>query len=277
MPRLVPIFAVVSSITLAAQVPAPETLRFEVASVKRAASEPPLPGGPTSPDRFYRTNITLRNLINYAYDLRLFRILGGPEWTGSDRWDVSAKAERAPSLAEMRTMVQRLLAERFGLKAHLETRDLPTYDLVLARDDGRLGPNMKPAAVDCEPFRSGQRAMREAPLDDAKRFPRCGTSFSIGGGVRTARYNGTPMSRLAVFLQTDANRVVIDKTGVSGSFDIELTFEDEESLKYFPGAKQREAPSLFTALQEQLGLKLESSRGPVEVLVIDSVDRPTAD
>ena len=85
------------------------------------------------------------------------------------------------------------------------------------------------------------------------------------------------MSRLAEFLQTDVNRMVVDKTGLSGSFDIEITFEDEESLKLFPGATQREAPALFTALQDQLGLKLESSRGPVEVLVIDAVERPTPD
>ena len=134
---------------------------------------------------------------------------------------------------------------------------------------------MKPAEVDCEPFRSGKRPMQEAARD-GNGFPRCGTRFSFGAGIRTARYDGTPTSRLAEYLQTDVSRVVIDKTGLTGSFDIELTFEDD-SFALPPGATRREGVSVFTALQEQLGLKLESARGPVEVLVIDSVERPTPD
>jgi uncharacterized protein (TIGR03435 family) len=251
-----------------------QVARFEVASIKPAAKDIALPG-PSAPDRFYRRSISLLDLINYAFDMRAFRIFGADGWPSTEQWDISAKADRPLNLAEMRTMVQQLMADRFALKIRRETRDLPIYHMVVARDDKRLGPQMKPAAVDCEPFRSGQRPMQEAPRDE-NGFPRCGTRFSIGAGIRTARYDGTPTGRLAAFLQTDVNRAVVDKTGLTGSFDIELTFADEQFVLP-PGATRREGVSVFTALQEQLGLKLESARGPVEVLVVDSAQRPTPD
>jgi uncharacterized protein (TIGR03435 family) len=91
-------------------------------------------------------------------------------------------------------------------------------------------------------------------------------------------HTGWPTTRLAELLETRVERVIVDKTGLTGSFDIKLTYEDEEVRRLFPGPGQpREAPSLFTALEEQLGLKLESSRGPVDVVVIDSAERPTPD
>jgi uncharacterized protein (TIGR03435 family) len=248
---------------------------FEVASIKPAPKELPLGGAPSSPDRFYRANITLQNLINYAYDMRAFRIIGGPAWISSDRWEVSAKAATALQPSQMARLVRRLLADRFALKVHTETRDLPIYHLVLARADGRLGPQMKPSELDCEPFRTGERSSRESPIDPVTTFPRCGLNFRTGPGVTTARYDGTPTTRLATLLSTTVDRFIVDKTGLSGSFDVELTYQDDRML--LPGAQQREAPALFTALQEQLGLRLESARGPVDVLVIDSANRPTPD
>jgi uncharacterized protein (TIGR03435 family) len=248
---------------------------FEVASIKPAPKELSLAIVQPSPDRFHRANITLRSLINYAYDMREFRIIGGPAWIASDRWEVSAKAESAVPPAAMPKLVQRLLADRFALKAHAETRELPTYHLVLARNDRRPGPGMKPAEIDCEPFRSGERRTQDGPVDQTTDFPRCGISFRTGGGITTARYNGTPASRLAVFLSTIVDRWIVDRTGLGGSYDIELTYQDTRML--LPGAALREGPALFTALQEQLGLALEPARGPVDVLVIDSVERPTPD
>ncbi len=117
--------------------------------------------------------------------------------------------------------------------------------------------------------------MLDAPVDPTTGFARCSINFRTGGGVTTARYNGTPMSRLALFLSPDVDRWIVDKTGLSGSYDIELTYQDERALP--PGATQREGPALFTALEEQLGLRLDADRGPVETLVIDSVERPTPD
>jgi uncharacterized protein (TIGR03435 family) len=250
---------------------------FEVASIKPAPNEPPLPVGLPSPDRFYRPTVTLRSLINYAYGVQDFRIVGGPEWAASERWQVSAKAATAVPPLEMARLVQRLLADRFAIKAHMETRELQIYYLVPARNDGRLGPQMNAAEFDCEPFLTGERRAMDAPIDPETGITRCATRVRMGGGVRTVRYRGVASSRLARFLSTAVNRVILDNTGLRGSHDVELTFQDDTAFIGSGSRRQREAPSLFTALQEQLGLKLEPARGPVEVLVIDSVERPTPD
>ena len=115
-----------------------QALRFEVASIKPAPKDIAVPTGAPAPDRFYRSNIELLNLINYAFDMRAFRIFGAEGWASTDEWEVSAKADRPLNLAEMRAMVRQLMADRFGLKIHRETRELPIYHLVVARDDKRL-------------------------------------------------------------------------------------------------------------------------------------------
>src|SRR5262245_48997043 len=124
---------------------------FEVVSIKPRNADRPA-GVPSSPDRFVRPNVTVAQLIEYAYEVRDFQIIGGPGWVRSDRFDVSAKAETAVPQAEQRLMVRRLLAERFGLQVHTEKRDMPTYGLVTARRDGRLGDKMVPTDRDCEPI-----------------------------------------------------------------------------------------------------------------------------
>lgn len=254
------------------------SLAFEIASVKPGNREAARQGGRSSPDRFHAPYSTLRTVISYAYGMDEFRIRGGPKWVGSDRWDISALADRARSRVELRAMVRQLLAERFGLKTHAEKRELPIYDLVLANADLRLGPNMKPAITNCEPFRNAQRFLAAPDVsDDVRR--RCGTTGRTwGGGVLTLHHAGWPTTRLVESLQPIVGRVIVDKTGLTGAFDIELTYQDDNTVRQFSGfGKRREAPPLPIALQEQLGLKLEPSRGPVEVLVIDSVDRPTPD
>jgi uncharacterized protein (TIGR03435 family) len=271
------ILAVVGGVgVLSAQ--APDALpAFEVASIKPAPTEPPRVLVLPSPDRFYRATVTLQGLIIYAHGLQGFRIIGAPDWAATERWEVSAKAENAVTPALMARLVQRLLADRFALKTHPETRDLPIHHLVAARGDGRLGPQIKPAEFDCEPFLTGERRTVDAPIDPKTGFPRCATNIGMGGGVRTVRYRGVSSSRLAVFLSTAVNRVIVDKTGLRGSYDVELKFQDDTAFIGSGSRRQLEAPSLFTALQEQLGLKLDAARGPVEVLVIDSVERPTPD
>ena len=250
---------------------------FEVASIKPAPGEPPRVPVQLSPDRFYRPTVTLQDLIIYAHGLQGFRIIGAPEWAATERWEVSARAESAVTPAMMRRLMQRLLADRFALKTHTETRDLPIHHLVAARGDGRLGPQINPAEFDCEPFLTGERRTVDAPIDPRTGITRCATNVGMGAGVRTVRYRGVSSNRLAEFLSTAVNRVIVDKTGLRGSYDIELRFQDDTAF-IGPGSRQqREAPSLFTALQEQLGLKLDAARGPVDVLLIDSVERPTPD
>jgi uncharacterized protein (TIGR03435 family) len=250
-----------------------DVTRFAAASVKPAAGIPPQ-GGAASPDRFYRADITLLNLINYAFDMRAFRIQGGPGWISTTRWEVIAKAERAVTAGEMRRLVQRLLQDRFALRTHVETRDLPIYQLVMSREDRRLGPNIKPAQFDCEPFLAGLRPPREAPLDPVTKFPLCGAIVGVASGGATMRLHGHSMARFAPLLQTEVQRMVIDKSGLDGSFDIELKYQSE-SMPRLSGAPSQEGLPLFTALREQLGLRLEADRGQVEVLVIDQAEQPT--
>jgi uncharacterized protein (TIGR03435 family) len=214
----------------------------------------------------------------YAYEVSEFQIIGGPNWVRERRFDVEAKAEMQPTTTQMRLMMRRLLAERFALKTHLETRDLPRYALVTSASDRRLGPRLRPSKIDC-PSIVAARGPDYRPTGPHRPGdpPICAITGRASGGSLTMMMEGQPMSEIAKLLQPRAGRVVVDKTGLTGTYDIEL----ESEIPNLPGVpdgtfgQPREGLSLFTALPEQLGLKLESERGPVEVLVIDSVELPT--
>jgi uncharacterized protein (TIGR03435 family) len=282
----------------AAQAPASnaEAPAFEVASIKANKSgelrsflgNPP--GG-----RFSATNMPLRGLIAFAYGtpqpLPNFRIIGGPSWIDSDHFDIAAKAstEFQPSTngpsPQIPLMLRALLAERFKLVVHNESRELPVYDLVMARSDARPGPQLRKSDVDCAALLASRRGggAPPPPPQPGERL-QCGMMASpasiVGGSVN--------MGQFATLLARMVNRTVVDKTGLTGNFDINLTFTPDQPAKA-PGASVDQpirvngvdidpnGPSLFTALQEQLGLKLESQKGPVDVVVIDSVDHPTED
>jgi len=186
------------------------------------------------------------------------RIAGGPDWMDSERYTLEARAERAVSAAEMGAMLRTLLAQRFKLTVRVETRELPVYALVLARSDRRLGPELRRSEMACA-------------------GPPCG----IGGGV--GRYN-LVKSELGLFanvLTELVGRPVLDRTGLDGSFDGTLTWtptpEELGPFREAPPAAPAPGfgPSLFTALEEQFGLKLQSQRGPVEFLTVESLERPT--
>ena len=227
-------------------------------------------------DRFDWFDVTLAMLIRDAYGLFDSQVIGGPDWMRSKRWDVSAKAAAlAPN--DARELVRRLVEDQFALKAHTETREVPIYNLVLARSDRTLGPRIKPATVDCTPFLTGKRPMQESPRDPNNRFGLC----SVGGaftpaGLLTPRLNGRPLTGLIQHLEEAMERRVIDRTGLKGNYDIELSYLDQSLADpSLPAAQALRGPSLFAALQEQLGMKLEAGRGPVEVLVVDSASAPT--
>jgi uncharacterized protein (TIGR03435 family) len=244
--------------TLAAGQPAPA---FEVASVKPNTSGDvegsigPRPGG------YVATNIPLRLLIIRAHELRTFQVVGGPGWIDGERFDVTARAPEGTPPNQIYPMLRTLLAERFRLRTHNEKRDQPVYALVTARADGRLGPKLTASTLNCagQPGQSEQCSM--------------GGSFTGSGG--TLRGVGQPLTTLATHLSTAVDRIVQDRTGLAGGFDFELAWSGS-GLKAAAGAAS-ERPSVFTALQEQLGLKLEPSRAPVDILVIDSAERPTPD
>ncbi len=234
---------------------------FEVASVKRNTSGDaegsigPRPGG------YAMTNIPLRLLIVRAYELRSFQVVGGPGWIDGERYDLNARAPEGTPPNQIFAMLRTLLAERFKLVAHLEKREQPVYALVTARADGRLGPRLTASTLTC----SGQPDQSD----------RCEMGGSFTGSGGTLKGVGQPLAVLATHVSTAVDRIVQDRTGLAGGFNFELAWSGS-GLKPAPGAPS-ELPSVFTALQEQLGLTLEPSRGPVDVLVIDSATRPTPD
>jgi uncharacterized protein (TIGR03435 family) len=207
-------------------------------------------------------------------------LIGGPDWIGSERYDVTAKAlDGTPVTRDaINLLVQRLLYDRFNLQVHQETREFPAYNLTLARTDGRLGPRIKPSTVQCAAApAAGNAAPPPPPL--VGEVP-CGTNVGFGritAGRRT-------LAQLARTLADRLGRIVIDKTGVAEEYDFVIEFTPDNAPNIPPDAQPagvtlpaKDGPSLMTALEEQLGLKLESARQQIEVVVIDSVERPTPD
>jgi uncharacterized protein (TIGR03435 family) len=263
----------------------PEPVAFEAASVKPNKSGDGnnfisrQPGG-----RFGATNMPLRVLITFAYQLQPMQLVGGPGWIANDRFDIVAKMEGDPPPVmpgsgpdSMMLALRTLLADRFKLVVHRETRDLDVYALVMAKPGGKPGPVLKPSTLDCSPQARRGGAPPPPPGPDAF----CGLGISPG----RIRIGGFLLSPLANALQGLAGRIVIDRTGLTGTWEGTLTFAPEgrggPPGGPPPGAQlpsvDPDAPNLFTALQEQFGLKLEATKAPVEVLVIDSVEQPTPD
>ena len=247
----------VVAVTMKVSAQAPAT--FEVASVKAnksGANQVTVnwQGGVTM------INVPLRAIVQFAYGINTpSRIIGHPDWTNVERFDIQARApEGMTSVEQMRPMLQALLADRFKMVATLEKRELQSYALVKARSDGKLGPNIKPAEKPCV----GPRG--EAPL---------GIQCVQGGAGGGARAIGIPIGQLAPLLSLVVGRPVVDRAGLTGVYDLELRFSGERVYGGLPADPT--APSIFTALQEQLGLKLDAEREVAEVLVIDRIDRPT--
>jgi uncharacterized protein (TIGR03435 family) len=275
------VVGLVWGVAIAAQTPASPA--FEVASVKpnKSGDSPGIlgaqPGG-----RFTATNQTLRFLIRNAYQVQDFQIAGAPDWIASDRFDIVAKANGNPPIAApvgqagpMLVMLRSLLADRFKLVVHHEMRDLPIYALVLASSDRRLGAQLRPVAVDCAAVAAARaRGGPLPPPPQPNERLTCGMRFGAGrisGGA-------LQLSQVANILSQSVQRVVMDRTGLVGAFDVDLTWTpDQLSSGAAAASIDPNRPSIFTAVQEQLGLKLESTKGPVDVLVIDHVEHPTKD
>jgi uncharacterized protein (TIGR03435 family) len=244
---------------------------FDVVSVKPNDSRGPSDLKVT-PQRFSWTNASLRQLIQVAYDVRPYQLVALPAWADSADFDVVATTDVSSSPQQMNAMLQRLLADRFDLAVHREQRDLPGYALVLARRDGKLGSGIHQSTKDCET--TGQK-----PLDSAAaqtEYAACSPQM----GLTRMKLGGYSMSFLAGGLKRILEKPVVDKTGLSGTFDIELMWTPDPTM--LPAGVPAPnvpsgGPSIFTALEEQLGLKLISDRAPVEVLVIDRLSRPKPD
>jgi len=299
------LLAAVGSVTaagLAAHTPQapPPAPAFEVASIKPNNSGDGRVMMQNQPGRFVATNITLRLLIRNAYQVQDFQITGGPNWLGSDHFDIIAKVPDgtpapqgppAPGSAPspLQLMLRSLLAERFKLTLHNETKDSPIYALVLARSDGRLGPELKKSEADCNAQFAAGRGRGGPMPPPGPPPPGAAMPCGIRIGPGNMAVGGSPLSQFANSLGMFTGRVVVDRTGLTGNYDFNLTWTPDQMPQRPPGAPADQpvqfngvaidpnGPSLFTAVQEQLGLKLDSARGPVELLVIDRADKPVED
>jgi uncharacterized protein (TIGR03435 family) len=237
---------------------------FDVATIKpNAESDHRVMIGMQPGGGFSASGINLRMLIMQAYNVRGHQITGGPAWMNTDRYDVKAKAEGLPDRVPpevLRPMLQALLAERFQLQLHKETKEMPVYALVAGKGPHKLKASESGGAETRHMMRSGP-------------------------GQTTLQ--GTTMAGLAQMLAQPLGRPVTDKTGIEGKFDIDMRWTPEPG-QGFGGfgtggppppeaiaASDTGGPSIFTAVQEQLGLKLETQKGPVEIIVVESAAKPT--
>ncbi|HKV54075.1 MAG TPA: M56 family metallopeptidase [Candidatus Binataceae bacterium] len=243
----------------------PAAASFEVASVKPNTSGAQNDHFSLSPGRYTVTNTTTRNVIKFAYGMRDFQITGIPTWADTDRFDIDATAgqelieqwrnlPREQQIEELRPMVQSLLAARFGMTATHVVRELPVYALVVANS----GPKLTASGT----------SMAQP-------------QFHVSGGpdgqaVVTAK--NEPVSALVTMLSQQLDHAGADQSGLKGTYDFDLHWSPNQSSAPSPAIQEAvsgDAPSIFTALQEQLGLRLQSTKGPVDTIVIDHIEKPT--
>jgi uncharacterized protein (TIGR03435 family) len=238
---------------------------FEVASIRANRS-----GGGIR-NRFHlghggsstATNCSLRLLIRYAFQIFPFQIAGAPGWVQADGYDIAAKVGGDPPVREFPPMLRSLLEDRFQLKTHWETRETAVYDLVVSK----TGKLREAQPGDCPSFLDTPSSRPGEPPEDAP----CGSLMNVPGHTKGYKLTSADLAGgLSFFL----GRLVRDKTGLTGKYDIELQWTPDGALLESP-PPDAGPPSIFTALQQQLGLKVESARGPVRILVIDHVERPT--
>jgi uncharacterized protein (TIGR03435 family) len=246
-----PVFLSLMPPGLRAEPQATTEIAFEVASVRPAPPNNRMqfsfpPGG-----RFIAKSATLKTLVVLAYDVREFQISGGPSWINSDRYDIVSKSEiPSPTRDQMGIMLRTLLKERFKLAVRQEVREMPVYALVVAKSGLKL----------------------QESSDDK--------TVSLDGGPGRAVGTKVSMSLFSRFLSQQVIRGVVDRTGLTANYDVKLSWSpDVNQSQTSPDAgpsAEFQGPSLFTALHEQMGLRLESQRGPVDFIVISSVEKPTA-
>ena len=262
---------VLALVTLSAVSAQTTRAEFDVISIKRSARDAVGGGMRNMPDgTMMMVNQPIRSIINAAAPVPVREVVGLPEWANTERYDITAKPP-AGSIRQRGEMWQTAFAERFKLLAHIEEREVDAYALVVARSDGRLGPQLKPSALDCSPRPPGSPPPPppQGPPTSSEALQRCGGLFGSGSIVS----GGIDMSRLVLSLGGLAGRIVNDRTGLKGDYALTLTFSPPRQ----PGDTRPpdDVPEFFTALQEQLGLKLQPEKTIVPVFVIDHIERPT--
>ena len=265
------------------QQPDQKPLAFEVASVKPSNPAENAIGQNWTRTQYRAKNAPLFFLISQSFGRSQDdEIAGAPAWLKTDRWDIVAEAPTpGPPFPRLRA----LLEDRFKLVTHVETREQSMYALVLARSDGKLGEKMTKSTADCTPSGPNGRGRGTGVPPAPGERPKCG--FMIGPG--RLMVGGQTMAAFATNLSRFVGGIVVDKTGLTGTYDVELTYAPDPGISPTgrdlppqpgappPPAAVGDAPSIFSAVQEQLGLKLDSTKGPVDVLVIDSAEKPRPD
>ena len=277
------IAVIATASTLIAQTSPPQSAAaFDVAAVRPSPRAEPNRFGFPVPSTFRiepggrvtASQITLRDLVWRAYEVQPFQVDGGPPWVGEDRFEVAAKAADgfAGGSGDVASMLRTLLADRFRLVVRTESKDMPVLALMTSRQDGRLGNLLRRSKIDCTAVRA-RRQLGVRPTDGSERA--CDLSMRMSGPVMTMRFEGETMDGIARLLTgPETRRVVVNRTAIEGTFDGELAFTPTPlpGLPPLPGGDTR--TSLFTALQEQFGLKLQPERGSVPIVTIESAEKP---
>ena len=264
--------ALLAAVTSAAQSPQTSSpAQFDVVSIKRNTSGETGGGIRSLPDgTMIMTNQPIRSIIGGASPVPTREVEGLPDWVMRERCDVTTKPSAGSTREQRSEMIRRMFEERMMLKAHVEQRERDTFALVVARSDGKLGPQLKPSTLDCGPRPPGTPpppAPTSFSADDAA--TRCGGLFGQGLIVS----GGTTMDALVPSLGGLAGRLVNNRTGLQGFYALKLQFA-------MPGARggasaDDNLPDFFTALQEQLGLKLQPEKSIIPIFVVDHIERPT--
>jgi uncharacterized protein (TIGR03435 family) len=241
-----------------------------------------------NPGRYDVMGMPLRLVVGQGLGAPLDRIFGWPDWIDTERYTIAAKMPDGPPppARALFVMIENLLKDRFNLVTHRETREMPIYNLVVARSD-RPGPGLKESSRECraELTERLEAARRGAPMQTTP-----AGCMTLKLNVGTVSMIGIQMAQLANFLTQSVGRPVIDRTGLTSFYDLTLKWTPDPGggptpfglpAGVLPTAPpppaDPDAPNIFTAVQEQLGLKLEAGRGPVEVVVIDRLEKPTLD
>ena len=293
---MVPVMAAAQQFMPAAGAPVDPDTRFEVASI-RPINDANTPMRIMMTPAGFESAMPVGTILRQALQKPDYQMVGAPGWINTERYSIRAKPPAGVPITAMPVMLLNLLKDRFQLATHLETREQPIFHLVMARSDGRLGPDLKPSSAECQATLAERQAAAKRgdpptplpgmpggpPLPNANGAQPCGFGSNSPG---LFRFSGRSIAQFVPTLSDLTGRPVIDKTGLTGLYDLTLKFAFEGRMPGImgplgvpPGAPpvDPDAPSLSAALQEQLGLKLEGARGPVEVVVIDTFEKPTLD
>ena len=263
------------SVPLTAQIgPTLEPLRsFDVLSVKLNPSRTRTPMMWQPGGRFVM-GLPIFSLVMIGYGVPAYRIEGLPDWARTTFFDINAQAGRQPEIEERPAYYRGLLVERFKFSAHVEQREMDVYTLTLARGDGRLGTNLRRSDVNCDAAIEAARQRNLAGERLAPPTPGVRPTCGAVGGVASLTGGSVQLTILTGMLAGALGRPVVDKTGLTGRFDIDFRAAPPQAGPVVAGSPLAELPSVFTAVDEQLGLKLVPGRASIDVLVVDRLEMP---